>query len=126
MVRNQHVTRHRQKLYINNIYLNCDCICLLYSIEKLGILLIYISTNYVFDGTKPPYKPSDAPNPLNKYGQSKRDGEIATLEHYPGKLSSSFLLCSMNIHYTVWNQLFPEDDYDKDNSVVLYRIISLP
>ncbi|XP_030837094.1 methionine adenosyltransferase 2 subunit beta [Strongylocentrotus purpuratus] len=51
--------------------------------EKLGILLIYISTNYVFDGTKPPYKPSDAPNPLNKYGQSKRDGEIATLEHYP-------------------------------------------
>lgn len=52
--------------------------------EKLGILLIYISTNYVFDGTKPPYKPSDAPNPLNKYGQSKRDGEIATLEHYPG------------------------------------------
>ncbi|XP_063970423.1 methionine adenosyltransferase 2 subunit beta-like isoform X1 [Lytechinus pictus] len=52
--------------------------------EKLGILLVYISTNYVFDGTKPPYKPSDEPNPLNKYGQSKRDGEIATLKNYPG------------------------------------------
>ncbi|XP_071480252.1 methionine adenosyltransferase 2 subunit beta-like [Diadema antillarum] len=49
-----------------------------------GIMLVYISTNYVFDGKKAPYRTSDEPNPLNKYGQSKRDGEIATLTNYPG------------------------------------------
>jgi len=39
--------------------------------------LIYISTDYVFDGTTPPYKPGDATHPLNAYGQSKLEGEQA-------------------------------------------------
>ena len=42
--------------------------------------MIYISSDYVFDGTTPPYKPGDATNPLNAYGQSKLDGERAVLE----------------------------------------------
>ncbi len=40
--------------------------------------LIYISTDYVFDGTKPldeTYKPSDKANPQNIYGKSKYLGE---------------------------------------------------
>lgn len=37
--------------------------------------MLYISTDYVFDGTKPPYQPGDEPNPLNKYGISKLEGE---------------------------------------------------
>ena len=37
--------------------------------------ILYISTDYVFDGTTPPYQPGDFPNPLNHYGQSKLDGE---------------------------------------------------
>lgn len=37
--------------------------------KEKGIFLIYISTDYVFDGTKPPYLPGDAPNPLNFYGE---------------------------------------------------------
>lgn len=37
--------------------------------------MLYISTDYVFDGTSPPYKPLDEPNPLNKYGKSKLAGE---------------------------------------------------
>ena len=37
--------------------------------------MLYISTDYVFDGTSPPYKPLDEPNPLNKYGKSKLGGE---------------------------------------------------
>lgn len=39
--------------------------------------LIYISTDYVFDGTQPPYHPNDTPNPLNAYGASKLAGEKA-------------------------------------------------
>lgn len=39
--------------------------------------LIYISTDYVFDGTSPPYRHDDKPNPLNTYGQLKLEGEQA-------------------------------------------------
>jgi len=43
--------------------------------------VLFISSDYVFDGTKPPYSPSDTPNPLNLYGQSKLAGEEAVLKH---------------------------------------------
>ncbi|KAL7317868.1 hypothetical protein PS15m_004168 [Mucor circinelloides] len=48
-----------------------------------GIMLIYISTDYVFDGTTPPYEVEDKPNPLNFYGQTKLDGEEAIKSVYP-------------------------------------------
>lgn len=45
---------------------------------QLGIPLIHYSTDYVFDGQKAtPYTESDATQPLNVYGQSKRAGELA-------------------------------------------------
>jgi dTDP-4-dehydrorhamnose reductase len=43
--------------------------------EKRGFYLIYISTDYVFDGTKPPYSTKALPNPLNLYGIQKLEGE---------------------------------------------------
>ena len=45
---------------------------------KINAILVYISTDYVFDGTKnSPYKPKDKANPLNKYGLTKYMGEEA-------------------------------------------------
>ena len=42
--------------------------------------LIYVSTDYVFDGTQTtPYREDNVPHPINVYGQSKRAGEIAAL-----------------------------------------------
>jgi S-adenosylmethionine synthetase len=38
-----------------------------------------LSIDYVFDGTSPPYVPSAQPNPLNLYGITKRDAELAVL-----------------------------------------------
>ncbi len=40
-----------------------------------GAFLIYLSSDYVFDGTCPPYRPDAPTRPLNAYGQSKLDGE---------------------------------------------------
>lgn len=47
-----------------------------------SILLIYISTDYVFPGTPgdAPYEADAAPRPPNFYGQTKLDGEKAVLE----------------------------------------------
>lgn len=42
----------------------------------LDIPIIYISTDYVFDGEKKsPYIETDAPHPLSVYGKTKLDGE---------------------------------------------------
>ena len=48
--------------------------------EQHGALPVVISTDYVFDGTKPPYHVDDAPNPLNAYGASKLAAERAASE----------------------------------------------
>jgi dTDP-4-dehydrorhamnose reductase len=52
-----------------------------------GIDLIHISTNEVFDGTRPRdrgYLPDDAPTPANPYGASKLAGEQAASAAYQG------------------------------------------
>jgi dTDP-4-dehydrorhamnose reductase len=48
---------------------------------SIGAKTVYISTDYVFDGTKPlkeTYSENDAPRPLSVYGKSKYLGELAT------------------------------------------------
>lgn len=45
-------------------------------------LVVYLSTDYVFDGRKgAPYVETDAPGPLNVYGQSKLEGEEEVRAH---------------------------------------------
>jgi dTDP-4-dehydrorhamnose reductase len=46
------------------------------NVARLGVPVVYYSSDYVFDGTKDaPYVESDEPNPLSAYGRSKLDGE---------------------------------------------------
>ncbi|KAL4230209.1 Methionine adenosyltransferase 2 subunit beta [Mactra antiquata] len=47
--------------------------------KSINAWVLFISTDYVFDGTSPPYKVTDQPNPLNLYGKSKAEGEKITL-----------------------------------------------
>ncbi len=49
--------------------------------KKLDIPMIYISTDYVFDGTKDgEYTEQDTPNPINVYGKTKYEGEVYVQE----------------------------------------------
>jgi len=49
--------------------------------SQVGAKLVYISTDYVFDGEKGLYDEEDKPNPVNYYGLIKLEGEKQVIKH---------------------------------------------
>ena len=49
--------------------------------QKVGARLVYVSTDYVFDGQKGLYEEEDTPNPINFYGLTKLEGEKQALRN---------------------------------------------
>jgi dTDP-4-dehydrorhamnose reductase len=47
---------------------------------KTGSFLVYVSTDYVFDGQRGMYTERDDPSPINVYGKSKLQGESYLIE----------------------------------------------
>lgn len=74
-------TENNREVTLNSLKTNIVGTCNLVEVcSKLDIKLIYISTDYVFNGEKEVgeyYYPHDDLNPINKYGWSKLGGECA-------------------------------------------------
>ena len=74
--------------------------------SKLGSFFVYVSTDYVFDGTKPFSKENDSPNPLGVYGKSKLGGENALNEmassYCIARISSPFGLHESKKSFPLW------------------------
>jgi dTDP-4-dehydrorhamnose reductase len=52
------------------------------SCAEVGAAMLYVSTDYVFDGSgQRPWREDDTPNPLSVYGKSKSQGEQAVVRY---------------------------------------------
>jgi len=108
--------------------------------KKLDIPMIYISTDYVFDGKgERPWQPDDERAPLNVYGQTKYEGELAvqnTLEKYFivriawvfGLNGKNFVKTMLNLgrtrdRLTVVNDQFGSPTYTYDLAKLLVDMI---
>lgn len=64
------------------------------AVEKIGVTLIYVSTDYIFDGEKGFYKEGDLVNPINYYGLTKLEGEEVVK-----KICSNFAITRTSVLY---------------------------
>jgi dTDP-4-dehydrorhamnose reductase len=71
--------------------------------HKVNAKLIYISTDYVFDGEKGFYDEEDKPNPVNYYGLTKLEGEKQVTEH---SKNYAILRTSVLYGWHPWKQNF--------------------
>jgi dTDP-4-dehydrorhamnose reductase len=75
--------------------------------RRHGAFLVYLSTDYVFDGTKGGYNESDALNPVNYYGLTKLKGEesVKELEAYciaRGSVVYGAVPASGKVNFALW------------------------
>lgn len=110
--------------------------------EKVGATVVYLSTDYVFDGTLTPgeeYQPDDPTNPQNEYGRAKLAGEKA-VENFCthsyivrtswvfGKFGHNFVFTMLKLakthdHLTVVNDQYGRPTWTRDLAEFLLFLV---
>jgi dTDP-4-dehydrorhamnose reductase len=112
--------------------------------REMGAIVVFISTDYVFDGSKSkPYTEDDVPSPINTYGISKLAGEYFTRQnpkHYVVRIASLFGAAGASgkggnfvetmitkarngEHISVIDDMWMSPTYTKDASLALKKIV---
>jgi len=74
------------------------------SANKIGALMVHFSTDYVFDGSSQrPYTIADSPRPVNRYGESKFQGESFLRD-----LADRYILIRTSWVFGTGNDNFPK------------------
>ena len=73
---------------------------LIYICNKHNIILIQLSTDYVFDGINPPYNIESEKKPLQNYGKSKSISEEKIINN-----SKRFIIIRTNVLYSLISNL---------------------
>jgi dTDP-4-dehydrorhamnose reductase len=109
--------------------------------KNYNSILIHISTDFVFDGTKTePYTEEDSPNPINVYGASKLQGEkqiqkylsnyfiLRTSwlysEHGNNFMKTMLRLANENSELKIVNDQIGSPTYAKDFASIILQLIS--
>ena len=88
--------------------------------KRTNIVLIHISTDYVFDGKKrEPYVESDIPNPINEYGKSKLLGE-----QYIQEISQKYFIIRTSWLYSKYGNNFVKSIINKIRENIELKIIT--
>ncbi len=109
---------HEKKI-IKSINLNIVGTCNIVEVcSKLKIKLIYLSTGYVYEGTKGNYKENDPVLPINNYAWSKLGGECA-VKLYKNSLILRVTMCEKPfLHKKAFNDI-------KTNFIFQERVASM-
>ena len=67
--------------------------------NQVGARIVYVSTDYVFDGEKGVYSEEDEPNPVNYYGLTKLMGE-----KYVAEFCEGFVILRTSVLYGVHHE----------------------
>jgi dTDP-4-dehydrorhamnose reductase len=87
--------------------------------SQKNIILIHISTDYVFDGTKfEPYNEEDPTTPINIYGKSKAEGEESITKH-----SNNFFIIRTSWLYSKYGHNFLNTVLKKINQNEIMKVV---
>jgi dTDP-4-dehydrorhamnose reductase len=88
--------------------------------NRIRAFLIFFSTDYLFDGTKPgEYDEQDLPHPLNYYGETK-----FLAEKYIREESFQFVIFRTSWLFGFYGRSFPRTILEKASKVQNFRVVS--
>jgi dTDP-4-dehydrorhamnose reductase len=96
-----------------NLFLSEAC-------KEYGIKLVFVSTDYIFNGNKlEPYTEDDEPDPLSIYGRSKLKGEM-----YVSRTFSNFICIRTSGLYGLNGRSFVKAILDKTKTNKIIKVVN--